>query len=288
MIELRAMTKKLDMFSLKNISFELPDGYIMALIGENGAGKTTLLRILLGLYQESQGELLIDGKHYRDDRIFLANRIGYVLQDELFEEGISLEKAGVLYGAYYKNYDHARFLRYLSEFALVPDRKYGKLSKGERLKFQFAFALSYQPKYLILDEPVANFDPEFRKIFYRKITQYVSDGAHSVILASHLTNELERIADYVAFLREGELVFFDSMEQMRERYRIVSGEAYKLRLLPQEYLLYMEEGTYGARALVEHHRRNRYDESLLVEPATMEQLMYFWKKRSEKSGRRGR
>ncbi|MGN0352335.1 MAG: ATP-binding cassette domain-containing protein [Roseburia sp.] len=278
MVELQDVTKKVGAFSLRNISFALPDGYIMGLIGENGSGKTTLLRILLGLYRETEGVVLFDGKSYQEDRKAISEQIGYVLQDELFQIGLSLEKNGMLYGAYYANYDQEKFLLNLQEFALEKKKKYGKLSKGERLKFQFAFALAYGPKYLILDEPVGNFDPEFRKIFYQKITQYVSDGQHSVILASHLTNELERIVDYVTFLRKGKLVFSQTIEEMRERYRIVSGEAYKIKLIPKEDVLYMETGEYGARALVRHYKRVTYDRELFVEQPTMEQLMYFWKK----------
>lgn len=278
MIVLRDVTKKVGIFLLRNISFELPDGYIMGLIGENGSGKTTLLRILLGLYQESEGEVLFDGQPYQNAKKLISEQIGYVLQDELFEKGLSLEKNGAFYGAYYAKYNHEKFLSTLREFELEKKKKYGKLSKGERLKFQFAFALSYEPKYLVLDEPVGNFDPEFRKIFYQKITQYVSDGARSVILASHLTNELERIVDYVTFLRKGKLVFSQTIEEMRESYRIISGEAYKIKLLPKEDVLYMETGKYGARALVRHYKRVTYDKELFVERPTMEQLMYFWKK----------
>lgn len=278
MVELQDITKKVGAFSLRNISFALPDGYIMGLIGENGSGKTTLLRILLGLYRETEGVVLFDGKSHQEDRKAISEQIGYVLQDELFEKGLSLEKNGAFYGTYYSKYNHEKFLALLQEFALEKKKKYGKLSKGERLKFQFAFALSYEPKYLILDEPVGNFDPEFRKIFYQKITQYVSDGQHSVILASHLTNELERIVDYVTFLRKGKLVFSQTIEEMREGYRVLSGEAYKIKLLPKEDVLYMETEKYGARALVRHYKRATYDKELLVERPTMEQLMYFWKK----------
>lgn len=278
MVELQDITKKVGAFSLRNISFALPDGYIMGLIGENGSGKTTLLRILLGLYRETEGVVLFDGKSHQEDRKAISEQIGYVLQDELFEKGLSLEKNGAFYGTYYSKYNHEKFLALLQEFALEKRKKYGKLSKGERLKFQFAFALSYEPKYLILDEPVGNFDPEFRKIFYQKITQYVSDGQHSVILASHLTNELERIVDYVTFLRKGKLVFSQTIEEMRESYRVLSGEAYKIKLLPKEDVLYMETEKYGARALVRHYKRATYDKELLVERPTMEQLMYFWKK----------
>ena len=115
-------------------------------------------------------------------------------------------------------------------------------------------------------------------MFVLRYLQYVSDGQHSVILASHLTNELERIVDYVTFLRKGKLVFSQTIEEMRESYRVLSGEAYKIKLLPKEDVLYMETEKYGARALVRHYKRATYDKELLVERPTMEQLMYFWKK----------
>ena len=278
MIQVQNLTKRIGSFSLRNISFELPEGYIMGLIGENGSGKTTLIRLLLGLYRENEGQIAVDGMHYEAERKQISSQMGFVLGDPLFKDTFSLERNGKVFGAYYETFQFAKLQSYLEEFGLNGREKYGRLSKGEQLKFQMAFALAHQPKYLILDEPVGNFEPEFRNRFYGILTQYVSDGKHSVILSSHLTDEIERITDYVVFLKAGQLVFFRTLEEMREHYRVVSGEAYKIKGLPKEDILFIEEGTYGAKALIRYHSARQYDSELLLEQPTMGQMMYFWKK----------
>lgn len=281
MLEARNVTKRLGTFQLKDISFTLPDGYIMGLIGRNGAGKTTLLRILLGLYKTDVGEVLLDDRVYSEQEKSIKEDMGCVLQEQLFLEGMSLLDNANLYGKYYKSYDSALLKSHLERFGLQENMTYGKISKGQELKFQFAFALSHHPKYLILDEPTGNFDPKFREEFYRILIDFVANGAHSVILATHLTEELDRIADYVTYLDKGSQIYATDMESLRGMYRIVGGEAYKIRLLPKEAIVYMEENEHGARALIRHAKRIHYDKELLVEQITLEELMYFLTKGGE-------
>lgn len=278
MLEARNITKRLGDFQLKDINFALPDGYIMGLIGQNGSGKTTLLRILLGLYKADGGVAVLDDREYSQQEKSIKEDMGCVLQEQLFIEGMTLRDNADLYGKYYKAYDRQRLQSYLDQFGLREKMIYGKISKGQELKFQFAFALSHHPKYLMLDEPTGNFDPQFREDFYRILTDFVADGAHSVILATHLTEELDRIADYVTYLDKGSAIYSTDMESLRGMYRMVSGEAYKIRLLPKESIVYMEENEYGARALIRHAKRLHYDVELLVEQITLEELMYFLSK----------
>ncbi len=277
-VEVLEMTKYLGGFYLEEMTFTLPKGYIMGLIGPNGSGKTTLIHLLLGLYQPTKGAVAIEGKSHLTEEKMIREEIGTVLQERLFEDYRTLQENADYYGKYYKNYD-AKLLRdYLKRFELEPERKYKGMSKGEELKFQFAFALAHKPKLLILDEPTGNFDMEFREEFLTILKEFIADGEHSVILATHLTEDLDRIADYITYLENGKMLFSLDIEEMKERYRMVSGDAYKLKLLPEESVIHMEAGEYGSKALIRHRRRYTY-EGLQVNYPTIEELMYYITKR---------
>jgi len=278
-IEMKQVSKKLGKFVLEPMDVKLPEGYIIGLIGQNGAGKTTLLHLLLGLYRPDGGEIRMFGETYDNGEISIKNQIGAVLQERLFMENDSLLSNADYYGAYYQKYDREKFLSYLEEFGLSPEKKYRKLSRGEELKFQFAFALSHQPKLLILDEATGNFDPEFREKFWKILKEFISDGKRSVILATHLTAELEQMADYIMYLEKGKLLFAYDIETMRERFRIAVAEKYKLKLLPENKVIHMEESPLGCRALIRYRRHYDYDKEVTLLVPTIEEMMYYITKR---------
>lgn len=282
MIKLENVNKYLGGFSLQNISFELPKGYIMGVIGENGAGKTSLLNLLLGLYQPDSGRIEILGYDYKNAEREIRNEIGYVLLDEdLFLSDLRLIDHADMLGKYYINYDRGILLAYCGKFSLNPHKRWKSLSKGEKLKFQFAFAIAHQPKLLVLDEPTANFDPEFREKFLQIISEFINDGEHSVILATHQLQELDQIADYITFLHQGKLIFSVDKETLTDKLRIVKGETYKVNLLRQEQVIHKEVGDYAATALVRHRRIDTYDNALTVNIPTIEEIMYHLVKSSK-------
>lgn len=283
LIELREVSKHLGDFHLNNISLELPEGYIMGLIGPNGAGKTTLLHLILGLYRPEKGEILIDGMSYAKSEREIHEQIGTVLLEELFDAGMTLRENSDYYGSYYKNYDEHALENYLERFSLEPQRKYRALSKGEELKFQLAFALSHAPRLLVLDEPAGSFDPEFRAEFFKVLKEFIADGTKSVIISTHLTEDLDRMADYITYLEKGKCLMSTDIESLRESYRLVTGETYKLKLIPEENIIYMEEGEYGSRALVRHRQRYVYDKEVVAVIPTIEELMYFMTKRRRRT-----
>lgn len=282
LVELREVEKSLGSFVLEGITFELPAGYIMGLIGPNGAGKTSLIHIILGLYQPKNGSVLIDGKSYEDSEQEIRERLGTVLLEDLFDNTLTLRQNSDKYGAFYTNYNVTVLESYLTRFSLDGNRKFKELSKGEKLKFQFAFALSHDAKLLVLDEPTGNFDPAFREEFFKVLKEFIADGQRSVILSTHLTDDLDRMADYICYLENGRIVFAGDIESLHETYRLVAGEEYKVKLLPKEDIIHMEKGAYGTRALIKYHPRKSYD-ALTVTIPTIEELMYFMTKRGKKS-----
>jgi ABC-2 type transport system ATP-binding protein len=277
MIKLENVSKSLGSFSLKDISFELPSGCICGLIGENGAGKTTLLHILTGLYSYDSGEINIFGKKYSDNEYEIKQDIGVVLQGDLFDLNGTLLVNAKRYGDFYENYDDLALKNYLSRFDLDGKKKYKALSKGEKLKFALAFALSHNPKLLFLDEPSANFDIDFREEFHHILRDFTADGTRSVILSTHITSDVERFADYILFLKKGRQLIFGDVETIRENYRMVSGEAYKIRLI-RDKVIYMEEGQLGCNALAVNSP-HIYDKELKVWEPSIDELMYYMVKK---------
>ena len=242
MLQVRNLSKTMSGFQLRDISFQLPKGYIMGLIGENGAGKTTLINCILGLYKQSGGAIEIDGLTYQKQEKQIKNEIGFVLNEDFFHGELTVLSNAQINGKYYTNYRDELFLEYCNRFDLQNNQKYKRLSKGEKLKFQFAFALAHQPKLLVLDEPTANFDPDFRKEFFKILTEFVADGEKSVLLATHLTEDLDRIADYITFLHKGTLLFSMDREALEKKYRLVSGEKYLIKQMDKERIIYQEDG----------------------------------------------
>ncbi len=281
MVKIEKVNKTLGEFKLKDISFELPKGYIMGLIGPNGAGKTSLIHLILGLYEPDSGDIRVDGRDYNSGEVDVRHITGTVLLEDLFYKNMKLIDNGYEYGRFFKDYNENTLRTYLERFNLNPESKYGKLSKGEKIKFQFAFALSHNAKLLVLDEPTGNLDVNFRKEFFKILKEFIADGERSVILASHITEDLDKIADYILYLEDGEIIFSGDIETLRDSYRLLTGEEYKLKLLQEERVIYIEPGNYGSRALVHHKARYTYDDSLTVATPTIEELMYFTTKRSK-------
>lgn len=272
MIDCNNVSKRFTSFSLKNITFNLPAGYICGLIGENGSGKTTLINILSGLYSYD-GEVRISGRDYCNHEYDIKQDIGVVVHGDIFEAKESLISNANYFGRFYKKYSKNLLENYLERFNLNDKKKYKELSKGEKLKFALAFALAHEPRLLLLDEPGANFDIEFRKEFNSLLREFIIDGTRSVILSTHIISDVETFADYILFLKNGEQVLFGDVETIREKYRMVSGEKYKIKLL-KDRIIYLEEGRISCNALVKHDKQG-YDKELKVWEPGIDELMYY-------------
>ena len=272
MIDCNNVSKRFTSFSLKNITFNLPAGYICGLIGENGSGKTTLINILSGLYSYD-GEVRISGRDYCNHEYDIKQDIGVVVHGDIFEAKESLISNANYFGRFYKKYSKNLLENYLERFNLNDKKKYKELSKGEKLKFALAFALAHEPRLLLLDEPGANFDIEFRKEFNSLLREFIIDGTRSVILSTHIISDVETFADYILFLKNGEQVLFGDVETIREKYRMVSGEKYKIKLL-KDRIIYLEEGRISCNALVNHDKQG-YDKELKVWEPGIDELMYY-------------
>ena len=195
MLQVNNLDKKLsgtENFHIDNVSLHIPGGYICGLIGENGAGKTTLIRILMGLYNTS-GDVVINGHDMRTDEAAAKDDLAVVFDEGFFQQDMSLEQIGIFYGELYSRFDMSTYLEYLKRFELDKKKRYKKLSKGMKTKAQFAFALSHDAKLFLLDEPTAGLDRHFRDEFLKICADLVSDGSRSILISSHITEDVGRI-----------------------------------------------------------------------------------------------
>lgn len=219
MLEVNNLTKKYFSFTLREVSFSLEPGYILGLTGRNGAGKSTLIKHLIHPETASGGSVIINGIDAKKEPVRAKQEIGVLMEEQPFLNNMTLEMNGTLLGAFYEQFDMKKFHEYLKRFDLYPDRIYRNLSRGMRMKFQLAFSLAHAPKLLLMDEATGGLDVVFRREFYYLLQEAVEKEMVSVIISTHVTEDLDKVADYVAFVEGGKLKFYESKEELCEKYR---------------------------------------------------------------------
>lgn len=222
-IEISHVCKKFKHFALQDVSLQLPEGEIMGLIGANGAGKTTLIKIIMGLYLRDQGEVSVLGMDPVKEGRILRNDIGFVFDDPQYYD-FSLKRVGKIIAPFYRNWEDAVFAEYLKQFGLAGNLKFKKLSRGMKLKFSLAIALSHQAKLLVLDEPTSGLDPIFRVELLRILRGTSSKGHCTILFSSHITDDVEKIADSVTYIKKGKIVFSGKKSEILSNYLLVRGE----------------------------------------------------------------
>lgn len=277
LLEISHLDKQIGTLHLQDISFTLEPGYIFGLIGRNGSGKTSLIRTLLNLYHKDSGTIVVNDYPMDSMEHEAKDQIGFVLDEFIFEEKLSVSANGRYFGSTYSKYDHRLFLQFCERFNLNPKQKTGRLSKGQKTRFQLAFALSHQAKLFIMDEPAAGLDPLFRQELTGYMQELVEDGTRSVLFSTHLTADLDQIGDYIALIDQGRFCFCIDKESLRERFVLLKGTEQQIRSLHSPKILAAVHEQYGSTALAEYPEPSM-TEGLAVSCPTLAELLFYLRK----------
>lgn len=276
-IEVRNLTKRFKRFALEDIQLDIRQGFITGLIGANGAGKSTLIRLIMGMAVPAAGEIRVFGRSVQKQEAEIKERIGFVADDSHFYEQLTIGMLKTIYAPFYKKWDDRLFKRYLDRFELSPKAKVQSLSKGMKMKLSLALALSHQADLLIMDEPTAGLDPVFRRELLELLAELMLDERKSILFSTHITTDLDRVADYIAFLHKGSLVFNESKEGLFDRYGLVKGSNELLDADVRKLFVGIRETGTGFEALTDNRQsvESLLDGHAQVERPTLEDIMFY-------------
>lgn len=282
-IEVRGLCKtfaKKD-FSLQNLDLTVPKGSIVGLIGENGAGKTTTLKCILGILRRDAGEIQLLGGEPGPATV---SQVGVVFEDAYFPATLTTRQIErILRGMYKRDWDSALFQELCQRFQLTEEKMVKDFSRGMRMKLSLATALAHHPQLLILDEATSGLDPVVRGEILDMFLDFIQDEDHSILLSSHITSDLEKVADSVAYIHEGQLLFQKDKDELLESYALIQCSVQDLARLPAEWIVHSREHAFGRETLVRNPEQVRQQlPNAVFGKADIDTIMQFFTGRDAK------
>jgi len=275
-LEVKELTKqyKNSDFRLNNISFSIPSGSIMGFVGENGAGKTTTIGCILGTLIKDSGTVKIFGKEMTDESTDIRDAIGVVYDENHFPEHLSASKISSTMRHIYSKWDDELFKEYLHKFKLPEKKKIKTFSRGMQMKLAVAIALSHRPKLLILDEATGGLDPIVRDEVLDVFLDFVGDENHSILLSSHITTDLEKIADYITFIHNGNIILSEKKDVLIYNYGIMRCKSAQFAEIDKQDTLAYRKHDYQIDVLVADRRAaERKYRDIVIDNVTIEEIM---------------
>lgn len=278
-LEVKDLEKKYMDFTLDKISFSIPSGTIVGLIGENGAGKSTTINAILNLIKKDGGEIKVLGKEMTDSDTGMRNEIGVVFDGNNFYDTLTPRKIGNIMAKVYSNWDMSCFEDYLKRFQLPVSKEIKQFSKGMKMKFTIAVALSHNPRLLILDEATSGLDPIVRDEVLDIFLDFVQDETHAVLVSSHITSDLEKIADYITFIHKGKLIFSLSKDELIYNYGIIKCGREQFMKMESDDIITYRKKDYEYEILVsDKTRMERKYKNCLMNDVTIDDIMLLYVK----------
>ena len=261
-------------FSIRNISFSLPEGSILGFIGENGSGKSTTMNCILNVLRKDSGKIEIFGKEMSDEDTDIRENIGVVYDSNNFPEHLTAEQLADIFEKIYSKWDNACFEEYMQRFSLPKSQKIKTYSRGMSMKLAIAVALSHESKLLILDEPTSGLDPIMRDEILDVLLEFVKQENHSILLSSHITSDLEKIADYIVFIHDGEIILNKTKDELIYEYGVIRcSENDFVSIATDDILSYMKKD-YQIDVLVSDRKlmKKKY-KNLIVDNVSLDEMM---------------
>lgn len=274
-LEISGLCKNYDNFSLNHISLTLPQGYIMGFIGPNGSGKTTVIKLILNMIRKDKGSINVLGKDHIRGEVDIKENIGVVFEDPYYVPDWNLTDLETAVRPFYKTWDSNRYHSYLKNFGLNRKQKIKTLSKGMKLKLMISAALSHESKLLILDEPTSGLDAVSRDELLEILCDYVSSEDRSILLSSHITSDLEKIADYITFIHKGNLIYTGNKDELLEKYCIIKGDAGKLTGEQRGKIIGFTENLTGFEGMYETRELYNLSSDIVTDAASLDDIILF-------------
>ncbi|MDR1002866.1 MAG: ABC transporter ATP-binding protein [Oscillospiraceae bacterium] len=263
-LEVKNLCKKYPAFELKSISFDVPKGYISGFIGPNGAGKTTTLKSILGIINVEDSAVNLCGNNICD--------IGVVMDTPFYPDEWTVAETGAALAPFYIGWNVSEYNKYVEKFNLDKKKKVKDLSRGMKVKLQLAAALSHNAKLLILDEPTSGLDPVAREEVCDILQEFISDGEKSVLFSTHITADLEKIADFIVFIVNGEIIYSGTKDRFVEKYRRIAGQTIDENLTPHT-IGRRKHGT-GFEAMINSADMAKFS-GFSIEPVSIDEIIIF-------------
>lgn len=276
-LELCNVTKNYEDFKLDNVSFEVPRGCICGFIGQNGAGKTTTIQLILDIIKKDGGSIKVFGQDMETNGAALKEKIGVVFDEMGFHEFLTANEINGVMKNIYTNWKEEVFFDYLKRFSLPRKKRCGSFSRGMRMKLQIAVALSHEAELLIMDEPTSGLDPIVRNEILQIFQEYVLEENHTILLSSHITGDLERIADMVTFIDHGKIILSGDKNEILEHHGLIKCKKEDLEKIDKEDIVSCRQSAFCTEVLVADREKcaHKYDK-MIMEQTTLEEIMIFY------------
>ena len=276
-LEVKNLCKEYSGFKLNNISFSLESGFVMGFIGPNGAGKSTTIKLIMNLIKKTSGQVKIFGKDNVEYNKEIKQRVGFVYDENYYYGMMNIKETERIIAPFYKYWNSKQFSDYIKQFNLDPKKKIDSLSKGMKMKLSLAVALSHGADLIVMDEPTSGLDPIFRSEMLDILYNIIQDEKKSIFFSTHITTDLEKIADYITFINKGDLIFTKPKDQLLDSYCIVKGANELLdNDIEKEFIGIRKHGAgFEALSCNIEKTRNVFKDSVLIERASLEDIMLY-------------
>lgn len=273
-IEIEDLKKSYPNFTLKIDELKIPSGEVIGLIGENGAGKTTFIKLLLKTINKDSGKIKIFNKYLEENEIEIKEDIGVVLDNTFFPENLNSKDINMIMKDIYKNWDTKLFHKYLKDFNIKENQTLKTLSKGMKKKVEIATALSHHPKLLILDEATSGLDPIVRNEILDLFLDFISSDDHTILLSTHITSDLEHIADHIIFINKGEIFLESPRDEIIDNYGILKCDIDDFKKIDKSDIVSYKKNKYNYEILINNRNKlSKKYKGYVIDKITLEDLM---------------
>ncbi|MCB2358235.1 ABC transporter ATP-binding protein [Clostridium estertheticum] len=276
-LDVRNLNKSYGDFCLNGLNFKLEKGYVMGFIGPNGSGKSTTIKSIMNLIKKDSGSISVFGMDNVKDERKIKEKIGFVYDENIFYGMLTINEMKNIIAGFYRRWDENKFKEYIKHFELNPNKVIDKLSKGMKIKFALALALSHGAELIVMDEPTSGLDPAFRSELMDILYNVIQNEEMSIFFSTHITADLEKIADYITFINKGSMVFSESKDEVLQKYAIVKGASRLLDLNIRKEFIGIRETASGFEALTNNKEKARilFNDSCKIEKASLEDIMVY-------------